>query len=120
MKQLNQSESIIEKKVFGILKGIVTITEQEYLLIETEDGEIVKCIYDPDTLLPHFSVSNLRVKEDIIIIKGDYLTMEGRAKDQLINIKNIQKVESDIDYDDEKEIDSLLKLNEDKKNDSEL
>lgn len=118
-KQLNQSESIIEKTVFGVLKGIVTITEQEYLLIETEDGEIVKCIYDPDTLPPHFSISNLRVKEDIIIIKGDYLTMEGRAKDQLINIKNIQKVESDIDYDDEKEIDSLLKLNEDK-NDSEV
>ena len=88
--------------LFGILRGIITTTHKPYLLVETDIGVIVKCLYSEDSFKPDLSISNLRVTKDFLMLIGTYVSKRSRkAMDQLINIKEIYKIITDIDYESE-------------------
>jgi len=100
--QINKAKMIEKNNLFGILRGIITTTHKPYLLVETDTGAIVKCLYSEDSFKPDLSISDLRVTKDFLMLIGTYvLKKSSRAMDQLINIKEIYKIITDIDYESE-------------------
>ncbi|WP_371801766.1 hypothetical protein [Candidatus Lokiarchaeum ossiferum] len=102
-KQFNKAEIMIEKEIRGVVVGIVTTTENKYIIIESEDDTNVRCYYTDKIFNKDLTVSDLRVTKDIIIAKGIYLSM-ANSDDKLVNITEIQKIKTDFDFSSEEEI----------------
>ncbi|MHA1490818.1 MAG: hypothetical protein ACTSRI_14375 [Promethearchaeota archaeon] len=112
-KSLNKAELINERTIIGVVKGIITTTENPYIYVETEKNKIVKCYYSESSFKEDLQISDLRVTEDIILVSGTYLIMESKkAYDQMIVIKEILKVETYFDFEDEKVLEEWSKISE--------
>lgn len=112
-KSLNKAELISEREIIGVVKGIITTTENPYIYVESEENKIIKCFYSKNSFKKDLQISDLRVTEDIIFVSGTYLIMESKkAYDQMILIKDILKVEMDFDFNDEKVLEEWSKISE--------
>ena len=102
-RSLNKADLISKKSIIGIVKGIITTTENPYIFVEIEENKLVKCFYSEKSFKEELHISDLRVTEDLIMLDGTYLIMESKKiYDQLISIKRIYKIETEFDFSNEK------------------
>ena len=111
-RTMHDKEHQEKKTIIGLVKAIVTTTEEPYLYIETNDNNIIKCFYSGETFPENLKVSDLQVTKDVLMIKGTYTSRGGESFDILDEITDIKKVVFDIDLDSKKDIKERTEISE--------
>ncbi len=93
-----QKEFEAETIIYGLVSGINTNTENPYISISAiidDEEKVINCFYIEKSFSSDLKISDLRVTKDIIVLKGIYRVMSGKAISRLEDISFIIKLYKD-------------------------